>query len=68
MPFAMLEIEDIPQTRVSMMRRTSIPRLCTIDGCDGELRCSGMCAAHYQRWLRGVPVVVVIKRRTRRYS
>jgi len=65
MPFAMLELQDLPQTRVSGMRRSFAPRLCTIHGCDGELRCSGMCNAHYKRWLRGAPVDVVITRRGR---
>lgn len=63
-----LDPTQFAHLRVSTMRRTHIPRYCTLPDCDGEIRTMGMCAAHYARWRLGMPVDVVIKRRTRRYS
>lgn len=58
-----LDPEDFAHLRVSTMQRTHTPRYCTIPGCDGEMRTGGLCAAHYNRHLLGMPVDVVIKRR-----
>lgn len=61
-----LDPEDFGHLRVSTMRRTYAPRYCVMPGCDGEIRTSGLCAAHYNRSLRGLPLDVVIKRRNRK--
>ena len=61
-----LDPEQFYGLRVSTMRRTHTPRFCTIAGCDGEIRTAGMCSAHYNRHIYGMPVDVVIKRRNRR--
>ena len=61
-----LDPEDFAHLRVSTMQRTHTPRFCVMPGCDGEIRASGLCAAHYNRRIYGMPVDVVIKRRKRR--
>lgn len=58
-----LDPEQFGHLRVSTMRQTHIPRYCTLPSCDGELHASGMCKAHYNRALLGLPVNVVIVRR-----
>lgn len=40
------------------------PRPCSVVGCDGLDECKGMCAAHYQRQRRGLPLIVPVRRTT----
>ena len=40
----------------SAKRFADLPKICTHDGCDQIVRCSGLCALHYERRRRGMPL------------
>ncbi len=61
-----LDPRQFAHLRVGTMMRSPFTRICTISGCDGEMRAMGLCSVHYERSRLGRPVDVVIVRRKRR--
>lgn len=40
------------------MGKSSLPKLCSVDGCEGRVRARGWCTKHYHRWERhGDPLI-----------